>query len=281
MTFEKVVPIRNILDNYDLILFDLWGVIVEGNATYHGVVNTINEIMTHKEVRFVSNSPRLRSEITERMKRFGLNASEGQYFTSGQMTQDLLYSPGAENRVIYYLSHGNDYNLLHSAIQSTSDLTKATTFLCAAHLAEDEDLDMFNDLFAEAIKLKLPCICPNPDTIIPDQGKKRYCPGYFAGIYEKMGGAVTYIGKPGVDIFLSAIRSCLPQPPLDRVLMIGDTMDMDILGANKAGIHSGLVMTGNVERVLSSMHSADQKLQLLRDMCARQGIAPTMLIDLR
>ncbi|MDR0774229.1 MAG: TIGR01459 family HAD-type hydrolase, partial [Rickettsia sp.] len=51
--------ISSVIDDYDVFLFDLWGVVVEGNQIYPGVVDNINKILKQqKKVFFVTNAPR-------------------------------------------------------------------------------------------------------------------------------------------------------------------------------------------------------------------------------
>jgi ribonucleotide monophosphatase NagD (HAD superfamily) len=52
----------------------------------------------------------------------------------------------------------------------------------------------------------------------------------------------TYIGKPGTYMFDAALEGI--HADRDRVLMIGDRVATDILGARRAGIKSVLVKTG-------------------------------------
>ncbi|MES2214980.1 MAG: TIGR01459 family HAD-type hydrolase [Pseudomonadota bacterium] len=276
MTFTKIIPLTSILHQYDAILFDLWGVLVEGTDLYPGVSDAINKLMQTKTVLFVSNSPRLKVDIAKRMQDYGINATPEQFFTSGQMAYDLLHN----KQDIYYLANGNDYSLLPAGSTTTSDISKASVILLAAQLDAEEDLEMFTPLFKEAVDLNIPCICANPDKIIPNKGKLRYCPGFFAEGYEEMGGKVTYIGKPGVSIFQQAIESLKPKADPVRILMIGDTLDTDILGANSTGIHSALVLTGNVERVIAEHLTSEDKLRALQNFCETSGILPNFVIDI-
>jgi HAD superfamily hydrolase (TIGR01459 family) len=134
----------------------------------------------------------------------------------------------------------------HTIVKATDNLTEANFILLTAYLDEGEDLNQFKQLFSQALELKLPAICANPDKIIPNGNKKRYCAGVLAEQYKAMGGEVYYYGKPDVKVFELAY-SQLEQQVIDksRVAMIGDTIDTDILGANNFGIDSIMVLTGN------------------------------------
>jgi hypothetical protein len=54
-------------------------------------------------------------------------------------------------------------------------------------------------------------------------------------------------GKPDVPLFIYAYEklSAIKSIPKDKILMVGDTLHTDILGGNKFGIHTALVLSGN------------------------------------
>jgi HAD superfamily hydrolase (TIGR01459 family) len=278
MTFDKVQKLSEVTSNYDLIMFDLWGVLVEGGALYPGVADVVNKLMENQQVLFVSNAPRARKNAADRIRNFGINCKDEQMFTSGQMSKDLIDN-NSDHPMIYHLSAGQDNNNIEDGYNNlTSNIKEASIMLLTAQLDEDQDLESLNSILQEAADRSIHCICANPDKIIPNRGKLRYCPGYFADIYQKMGGKVTYIGKPGKDIFLQAISSIKDKPK--RILMIGDTLDTDILGARNAGIDSALVLTGNIGTMIAYCRTEQEKLSTIEDFCKSHDIIPTMLIDI-
>lgn len=279
MIFTKIHNLTEVADNYDVIMFDLWGVLIEGGALYPNVGNAVNSLMKYKKVLFVSNAPRTASFAADRLRNFGIHCRDEQMFTSGQMSKDLIDSKG-DSALIYHLSFGNEFNAIEEGYRLTADIEKASLMLLTAQLDEGQDLHMFNDLFERAVAAGVHCICANPDKTIPNKGKIRYCAGYFADIYEKMGGKVTIIGKPGKDIFIKAISGLDPKPNLNRVLMIGDTIDTDILGAKNAGICSGLVLTGNAAQAIIGRHGEAEILKAMQDFCEAHDIIPDILIDI-
>lgn len=279
MTFTKIHKLTEIADNYDLILFDLWGVLIEGGALYPNVADAINNLMKHKQVLFVSNAPRTAVATADRLRNFGIHCLDEQMFTSGQMSKDLIDGK-RKDALIYHLSVGNEFNSIEEGYRLTADIEKAGIMLLTAQLDEGQDLNMFNDLFEQALKAGVHCVCANPDKIIPNKGKLRYCAGYFAELYEKMGGRVTVIGKPGKDIFIQALSSTGLKSNPARVLMIGDTLDMDILGAKNAGIRSGLVLTGNSAQAIVGIYGEAEMLKAMQEFCEAHGIIPDMLIDI-
>jgi ribonucleotide monophosphatase NagD (HAD superfamily) len=57
--------------------------------------------------------------------------------------------------------------------------------------------------------------------------------------YEALGGRVFYHGKPYPAIYKSCLAA-LGQTP-ENVLMVGDSVDHDVLGASRSGVASALI----------------------------------------
>lgn len=87
----------------------------------------------------------------------------------------------------------------------------------------------------------------NPDFFAPFKIDNEKHPvvtqGAIGFYYEKFfGGKVLYFGKPFVEIFEFAKK--ISSSKNDKILMIGDTLWTDVLGAHNAGMDSALVTTG-------------------------------------
>jgi HAD superfamily hydrolase (TIGR01450 family) len=108
-------------------------------------------------------------------------------------------------------------------------------------------------------KPQTPFIVPNPDSYWPDSRRPGFV-GIGAGgkarfictILTEMGLDVAphYLGKPYQDIYDYTIDVLKKRFDLqdaiapDEVIMLGDSLKSDIQGANGAGMHSALVLTG-------------------------------------
>ena len=118
--------------------------------------------------------------------------------------------------------------------------------------------------------LKKTLFLSNPDVFAPfriDDGKHSVVTqGAIGFYYEKFfGGKVLYFGKPYVEIFDFAKK--ISSSENDRILMIGDTLWTDVLGAHNAGIDSALVMTGVSGEFFHKMTGKHilEKLEILSD----------------
>jgi ribonucleotide monophosphatase NagD (HAD superfamily) len=88
--------------------------------------------------------------------------------------------------------------------------------------------------------------------------------GAIADLYQKLGGSVTWIGKPYPDIYLAAARLVGAPSPND-VLCVGDSIEHDVVGARRFGAFAALLRTG----VLSSLSDGELVAE-----CARHFVMP-------
>ena len=87
----------------------------------------------------------------------------------------------------------------------------------------------------------IPWIATNTDWTIPQA--RGIAPGngtLVSAVHTAIGRLATVAGKPEVPIFEEAVARFGARHPL----FLGDRLDTDILGANRAGIPSALVLTG-------------------------------------
>jgi HAD superfamily hydrolase (TIGR01450 family) len=130
-------------------------------------------------------------------------------------------------------------------------------------------------------KLGLPAFNANPDMRAAESDRRENASrfvvrqGTIAEMYRKMGGEVVETGKPHKAIYdfaLDTLAADGAATDKSRILMIGDTVRTDILGANNAGIKSALTVETGVTA------EAIARGALLDDIIAEGKGAPDYLI---
>ncbi len=280
----EIKDIFTVIEDYDVFLFDLWGVIIEKEAIYPGVVDTINKIIKTKKTLFVSNIPRTRYIAYEKIREWGIDVTPEMIFTSGEVARNLINNSkvrfNINSPVIYHLgAELNDNIISDMNYQNTNDIREANILLITVYRDENENLHEFDDLLKASIDAGTINICANPDIVAPGDGILRYCAGYFAAKVEKFGGEVLYTGKPNLEIYQQVMNS-LPPISKKRILMIGDTFETDIKGANDFGIDSALVLTGNASRFYATHLTMEEKLLHLQNAAVKAKAAPNFVINL-
>lgn len=281
---KYAVGLNEIFNNYDAFIIDMWGVVFDGFSPYPGAVDCLNHmIKSGRAIIFMSNAPRPAQLTVEKLLSFNIQATPEMMLTSGDVVRKHLQETNNTNTIhrekYYHLgAHRNQDILSEITIDLVNDIKEADKILLTAYVDEDEDLNQYDNLLQEAAMNNLTAICANPDKIVINGNKNRYCAGTFAEKYEKMGGKVHYYGKPYSEIYKIAFQKlqALGIHNKNRILMIGDTLETDIAGAKMAGIESALVLSGNTSILLQGNTS---NLALIENLVEKHDIHPTWILE--
>ncbi|MEH6494420.1 MAG: TIGR01459 family HAD-type hydrolase, partial [Pseudomonas marincola] len=118
-------------------------------------------------------------------------------------------------------------------------------FIICTGLVNDEieTPEDYRTLLTQAVQLKLPMLCANPDLTVMRGDRMIFCAGSLAQLYSELGGDVQLFGKPYPRTYVMA-KEVLGLAGTARILAVGDSMRTDIKGANNAGIDNILIATG-------------------------------------
>ncbi len=253
------------LDGVDLILADLDGVVYRGPVAIPHAVESLNAAARDRRVAYITNNASRTS------------ASVAQYLTSLGLTvtaDDIVTSPQAAVRLLAALVPAGSTVLVVGGEGLRDELHKAG-FL-ATDSARDHPVAVIQGFAPElgwkqlaeaAFALQgdggqLPWVATNTDWTLPTE--RGLAPGngtLVSAVHTAVGRLPVVAGKPEAAIFEEAVSRFGGTKPL----FLGDRLDTDILGANRAGIDSVLVLTG-----------VDQAKQLL---AADAASRPTFLLD--
>lgn len=260
MNQPKVFQFAEVIKPYEVLIFDIWGVLYDGIDPYPNVINFLNNTIENgKKIIFLSNTPRPGNIMGGKFRSWGLDMNKVTIYTSGDALREQLLSWDDEvfktlGKKCYHLGSDRNEDLLRNIdMDLTNNIKEADFLLITAYLEEYETLNLYDDILKKAAGLKLPAICPNPDLTVNQSNGIRYCAGTFAKKYEAFGGKVHYYGKPDIRVFNALFNRYLQGIDKSKIIMIGDTINTDILGANSAGIDSVLVLTGNGEKIAAEI----------------------------
>jgi hypothetical protein len=288
----KIINLFDIMHNYDILLFDIWGVLMEQNP-YTEVVKAVNKIKEKKDVYIVTNMARTRNTVQKKLADIGFNIEMEKIFTAGETTRTLLKNKkiGGENPVIYHFDDIYNEGSVHKElldginIKATTNMEEADLMLISQFTDDIQDCSNFDLELEKAAKKNLKALCANPYTVVVNEGNIRYCAGFFAEKYEDMGGHVHYAGKPYLNIYEEVFNTIKDINKVDknRILMIGDTLETDVLGAKNAQIHSALVTTGNMNKFLltNNITEHDKKYDALIKNAESFDLVPNWIIEIK
>jgi HAD superfamily hydrolase (TIGR01459 family) len=243
--YQIINSLHSITEQYDTYLVDVGGVICDGKNPFNKAITVINELIKQKkQIVFLSNNPRPSTYLEKQLKTFGI-ADQYRIVTSGDFLHYTL-NTNLKNKKIYHLGRNRQHALLEGIdIQLVSNPHDADAIILSCFVEGNENHTLY-DIDLEKIRAsEKPVYCPNPDQLALEGTIMRYPSGYFAHKLTQMGRPVTYLGKPYQALY-DFITHMHPDIYFDKktTIMIGDTLETDVLGAMNFGIDSLLLLSG-------------------------------------
>ena len=238
-----------VLPRYDVFLLDQFGTLHDGTAPYPGVLRALRKLRTAgKRVVLLSNSGKRAGDNLQRLSRMGLPATLfDDAVTSGEAALALLAAGRIEAargaRRCLLLERDGDGRLLESVGLAAVPAAEAELVVIAGSEGERRPLASYEEELAPLARAGVPALCLNPDKTMLTPRGPAFGAGRIAELYQRLGGSVSWIGKPYPAIYAATLES-LGNPPRARVAGIGDSIEHDIAGANAAGCAAWLVRTG-------------------------------------
>jgi 4-nitrophenyl phosphatase len=186
-----------------------------------------------------NNSSRNAQDYVARASSLGIPVDEDHVVTSGQVTAEELARSYPRGTPIYVIGSESLTNLL-TGYGYVVDPGHAEVVIVGLDVRFSYDkLQTAGRLIlagAEFIGTNGDRTLPMPDGLAPGNGS------ILAAIQAMTGRAPRLMGKPEPAMFHAALKR-LKTPP-ERTLMIGDRLDTDIAGAQRAGLRAALVLSG-------------------------------------
>jgi HAD superfamily hydrolase (TIGR01459 family) len=279
--------LREIVQDYDALLLDQWGVLHGGVEPYPGVLETLAVLRAAgKPVAVLSNAPRRSHHAEGRLRQIGVPANAyDRLVTSGDSAHAALAARddpahAALGSAYLFIGPGWDTGLVEGLdYHRVEEVARANFLLTVGLFDESDPIERYDTLFAAAAARDLVMVCVNPDIVIHRQGGiTAPCAGWLAQHYGgDYGGRVLYHGKPDPAIFRRA-AGALGQVPDARILVVGDSLATDIKGAVAAGYDSLFVTRGIHAEELGIAPGDEPDPARLSGVCARHGQWPTAAI---
>lgn len=255
---KKVDNFKSIIDKYKIVFFDAFGVI----KNYSGLVSGIEKTFTYlerenKEYYIVTNdASRGPHQLAESYHRMGLTAiTADRIISSGMLTKEFLDLKVPDGIVAYLGTPNSAHYIERSGLQTLpmSDVNESNIDKVSALIfLDDEGFDWCSDLnkTVNLIRKKtIPVIVANTDRAYPLSATNVSIAigGIAAMIESVVGKQFIRFGKPDSQMFMFAYDLIREYRPISKsdIVMVGDTLNTDILGGNKFGLDTVLVLTGN------------------------------------
>lgn len=246
--------LRDLTQNVDVILCDIWGVIHDGVVSFPDACAALRNFRAQGgTVVMLTNSPRPAGAVQLQLR--GLNIADDTYdaiVSSGDLTRN--YVAAHLEQSVYQIGPEPAGPTLEGLTIKTAPLDSADYIVCIGPVNDEvETPDDYRAMMMQARARNLTMICANPDLIVERGDRVVYCAGAIAELYRELGGDVIFYGKPHRPAYQQAIAIAADKrghsTPADRMLAIGDSVRTDLAGAKNIGVDCLFVTRG--------IHSAD------------------------
>lgn len=225
-------------------LIDMDGVIYRGHEMIPGADRFIQELQS-KSIPFLfltNNSQRTRRDVATRLQRLGMKVGEENIFTCAMATARYLarQKPGG---TVYALGEGGLLTALHSNGFSIVDKDPDFVVVGEGRTFTFEMIEAALGMLKGGARL----VATNMDPNCPTQTGMRPGCGAIVAMLEAASGVQAFsVGKPN-PIMMRDARKELGLST-NQTIMIGDTMETDILGGVQMGYKTILVLSGGTKR---------------------------------
>ena len=220
---------------FRVILLDLDGVLYDHDGPIPGAAEAVDALRRRGlSLRFVTNSTaRPRAAILERLERLGMPAGPGELVTPATFAVDHCHEAG-HRRVMLLMPEDvkRDFACLE-------EVERGAEAVILGDLGDDFAYRVLNRAFrelidgAELIALQKNRYWRAPDGLSLDAGP------FVAALEYASGRRAVVVGKPSPAFFASVLAGSG-----GPAVMVGDDVESDVGGAQRAGVAGILVRTG-------------------------------------
>lgn len=250
----------DLLERYDAILLDAYGVLVDLSGALPGAAAWIDELNRRgKPYWLASNTAaRLPGSAARRYQGFGLAIPAERILSSGMLLQPYFAEQGLVGRRVRVLGPDDSRRYAELAGGLVVEPGEDFDVLVLADQAGFPFVETVDEVLSALIArfdagLTVAMVLPNPDLVYPTGRGCGITSGAVAVMLEaalrqrypdRPELAFARLGKPHPGLFEAAVRLAGSR----NVVMVGDQLETDIVGATRFGIDSALVpgvLTGN------------------------------------
>ncbi len=225
-------------------LIDMDGVIYRGSHLIPGAARFIQELRAAR-IPFLfltNNSQRTRRDVATKLQRMGIDVEEEHVFTCAMATARFLARQKPDGTA-FVIGEGGLLTALHNNGYAIVDKDPDYVVVGEGRTLNFEMAEAALSMLLSGAKLVATNLDPNCPT---HNGTRPGCGAIVAMLEAAAGVKAFSVGKPS-PVMLRAARKELGLTS-EQTVVIGDTMETDILGGVQLGFKTILVLSGGTRR---------------------------------
>lgn len=248
---EALPGVAALAERFDGFIVDQWGVLHDGSRPYPGALDCLERLRAAgKAIVVLSNSGRREDANVRLMEEMGFPPRLfDRVVSAGEDAREAIVARATPfharlGRRCHAFTRAGDRSILEGIGIDFVAAVGEADFLAAIGIdSPRRNLPDYEAELRAGVARGLPMICANPDISRFHGGRLVDATGVLARRYEALGGEVFYHGKPWPAIYASCIAA-LPACAPGRVVAVGDSIEHDVLGAERAGLPCAFVEGG-------------------------------------
>jgi NagD protein len=252
-------------------LLDMDGVIYRGAELIPGAKDFVNYLLD-RDIPFLfltNNSQRTRRDVATKLQRLGIEAEEKHVFTCA-MAAARFVAKQKPKGTAYVIGEGGLLNALHLNGYSVVDSSPDYVIVGEGRTLTWESLERAVQLILDGARLVATNMDPNCPTAT---GTRPGCGAAVAFLETATGRKAMSVGKPS-PIMMRAARVELGLRTSETI-MVGDTMETDILGGVQMGYRTILVLSGSTSEadLANYAYAPDAVVSTVGELCQNDKLA--------
>ena len=258
------------LKKYDFFLINQWGVIHNGEKKFKEAYKALLFLKKlGKKIIIISNSSENSSHTSNvTLKRLKIdNKIFDKIITSGEIFENEieLIKKNFKKKYLkcFCISELDKKKLLKKKNILVTKNINQIDFILASSIKPNSSLTILKKKLDKCKIKKIPMICTNPDKKVFNGKINKIVEqvGVLAAYYKKIGGNVKFYGKPYSRIYkecLIGYRGIIKK----KVIMIGDSIENDILGGQRFNIDTLFILNGNHKNEFIKLNNNEIKKKI-------------------
>lgn len=246
-------------------LIDMDGVIYRGNSLIAGADRFVQNLVESNTpfLFLTNNSQRTRRDVQMRLRRMGIDVGEDHIFTCAMATARFL-ARQKPHGTAYVIGEGGLLHALHENGYAIVDHDPDYVVVGEGRTFTMEIVEAAVRMIEKGAKLVATNLDPNCPT---SNGPRPGCGAIVAMLETATGIKAFSVGKPS-PVMMRAARKQLGLET-EQTIMIGDTMETDIVGGVQMGYRTVLVLSGGTRREDLARYAfrPDLVTESLADLC--------------